>query len=285
MLSQAGMEPVTMAERQLGPPVEITGGKVTEIIIEGRKATLFVPNGNPPVRQQRLWCHFHSAPWFVIGEYQRARCNDPVLVFDLGQGSAVYAAPFQQGRSLQPWLEKAEEILGKPDDPASIVELGITSFSAGYGAVREIVQDPHILRLVKTVVLCDSMYASLVPGKEDRVVEASHVDAWSGLTQRAIGRSCTWICTTSQITPDSYAGTWEVALALVASTGNKMTDVEAGSIPAAKDAIQPLIRRFDKGNMHVWSYAGDTANAHMTHARRLAESIALATGTTVTNRG
>ena len=30
---------------------------------------------------------------------------------------------------------------------------------------------------------------------------------------------------------------------------------------------------FQRGRLFVWSYAGDTAVAHMTHARRLAELI------------
>ena len=285
MAQSSQFEPVTMAERQLGPATPIAGGRVTEITLDGRKATLFVPDGFQSQSRVRLWCHFHSAPWFVVSEYKRAQCGDPVLMFDLGQGSAVYGQAFQNGKSLQPWIDEAAKAIGTASDPANVAEIGLTSFSAGFGAVREIVQDPHILRIVRSVVLCDSLYASLVPGLEKRTVEPAHVSVWRPLADRALQNDCRWICTTSQITPEAYAGTWEVALALVESTGNTMANVPERSSPASSDPAQPLIRRFDKGGLHVWSYAGDTAEAHMTHARRLAESIALVTGSTVTGPG
>src|SRR3546814_9273417 len=46
--------------------------------------------------------------------------------------------------------------------------VSITSFSAGYGAVREIVRDPEQWRRVRCIVLLDSMYASYAPDGSKR---------------------------------------------------------------------------------------------------------------------
>lgn len=272
-LAQTGPQPVVMAERQLGPPTEITGGTTAPVTVEGASATLFVPNGWKAEATTTLWCHFHSAPWYVVSEYQRAGCKDPVLVFNLGQGSTVYAKPFLESGSFGKWVTAAESALGSPQNPATVRRLNFTSFSAGYGAVRAIIDDPHVLRILHTVILNDSFYGGLKPGQGPRVPDPKDVEVWRPLVDRAASGSTTLIVTTSQITPETYAGTWEVAQALVESIGGKMDPAEKGSSPAANGSPQTLLRQFSKGRFFVWSYDGSDATAHMTHARRLAECI------------
>lgn len=259
-----------MNERALGPPSAISGGKVVSVEAGTAKASLFVPDGSAGIqRPTDLWVHFHSAPWYVIGEYQRAGHKGPVAVFDLGQGSETYAKPFRDRAVFGQWLAKATESLGVP----SIGALHFTSFSAGYGAVRELIQVDEIRKDLKTVILCDSLYGSLLLDSPLRTVVPEHYEVWHPLVDQALAGQTTVIMTTSQITPSSYAGTWEVARALVASKGGQLTDVAPGSCPAASVVGQPLIRRFDRARWFVWSYEGETPVAHMTHARRLAELI------------
>lgn len=260
------LKPVLMTPREIGPPTEIRGGAVQEIAIGASKASLFVPEGWKRRPDSMLGIHFHTAAWFIVSEYQRAGWNDPVLVFNLGQGSSVYAAPFQQAGSLDAWLEAAAGQLGVR--PSSLNRLCVTSFSAGFGAVRQLVADPAALGKMNCVVLCDSLYGSLDSAKQERTVLTQHVAAWKPLVDKARKGDATFVITTSQITPEGYAGSWEVALALVAAAG--------GSMNPAKDEepTHPLLRVYQGGNWHVWSYGGETPVAHMTHARRLGDILA-----------
>ncbi len=258
-------KPVQMAERALGPPTPITGGRVVEIEVDSRKASLFIPDGWKPRRgRAELWMHFHSAAWFVISEYQRAEVRDPVLVFNLGQGSTVYSTPLAASGRLRPWLELAQRELGARE----ISKLNVTSFSAGFGAVRNLVGDPEVLAKLGTVILCDSMYGSFDPTKSDRTPLPAHVSVWNPLRDRAIAGKATWIVTCSRIAPPTYCGTFEVAQALVRSVGGEMKSEKPD--PAM---TQGLAESFTRGRWFVWNYEGTTPEAHMTHARRLAELI------------
>lgn len=257
-----------MAERELGPASAIVGGKTIELTIEDSKATLYLPDSWNKT-SSHLWVHFHSAPWYVVSEYNRAGNTEPVLIFNLGQGSTVYAKPFLNKGVFSKWLTLAQQESGMAETWSAV---SLTSFSAGYGAVRQIVQESEILDRLKTVILGDSLYASLDSAQPGRKVLKEHLDVWAPLAKRAMEGKTTWIISTSQITPESYAGTWEVAMQLVESLGGQMLPADENE-PATKQKPQSLARTYSKGRWFVWSYEGDTPVAHMTHARRLAEMI------------
>jgi hypothetical protein len=43
------------------------------------------------------------------------------------------------------------------------------------------------------------------------------------------------------------------------------------SIAAANDPNFPLLSRADSEGLHVWSYGGEDAQAHLTHVRHMAD--------------
>ncbi|MBL8048058.1 MAG: hypothetical protein JNJ45_05195 [Chthonomonas sp.] len=259
----AGPTPPIMRERQIGPPTEITGGKVTELNVGDLKATLFVPDGYRAPRKPEVWIHFHSAPWFVVSEYQRAKWRTPVVICNFGQGSTVYGKPFTEIGSFRAWREQIDAALGKPTQ-----QWGITSFSAGFGAVRNLIQDPALASQLKTVILADSLYGSLDPAvTTERKPLPAHLSIWDPIVQPAIAGKMTVIMTTTQITPETYAGTWEVARGLVEKSGGTMREETASTEEFA------LLRTYQKGRWFVWSYNGITPMAHMTHPRHLAELL------------
>lgn len=258
-----GPTPPAMKERSVGPATGITGGTATEIEVNGLKATLFVPNGYRAPRQPEVWMHFHTAPWFVVSEYQRANWRTPVLVCNFGQGSTVYGKPFAEIGSFAAWRKEVDRVLGKLTK-----KWGITSFSAGFGAVRNLIQDPTLVQELRTVILADSLYGSLDPAvTTERQPLPAHLAIWDPIVKPASEGKTTVIMTTSEITPDTYCGTWEIARGLVGRMGGKMTEAE----PTTEEF--GLLRTFNQGRWFVWSYAGTTAMAHMTHPRHLAELL------------
>jgi len=258
LFAAQALVPVRMEPVQLGPATAITGGSTQEIAVGEQSATVFVPDGLKPAISNRVAMHFHSAAWFVVSQYQQTGVNAPVVTFNFGQGSAVYAAPFKAQGSFAPWLAKIEAAIG-----GKIGSLVVTSFSAGYGAVRELVAQPEFLSRVETVVLNDSMYGSFAAGgAQTRTVEPAHARVWVPLAERAIGGKANVIITCSAIHPDAYAGTDEVSAALVKLLGGAMTLVTADG------SSQPLTATFRRGGLYVWHYGGTSPEAHMTHARR-----------------
>ena len=255
-----------MSVREIGPPTQITGGQTHEIIQGETKATLFIPDSSSATDLEQLWIHFYSAEWFVVQEYRRAKFSHPILILNLGQGSTTYARPFSLKGSLKPFIDQTIKITA-----SQISSLNFTSFSAGYGAVRNLIQDQSVLDQIKTVILCDSSYGGF-SDPATRKILPEHLTVWQPLIDRAVKKELTFIITTSEITPDSYAGTWEVASALVQYNQGEMQPANP-ELSASQDPNYPLLRTFAKGNWHVWSYAGTDAGAHTTHPRHLADIL------------
>ncbi len=238
---------------------------------------MFVPQGWTCATngQVPLTIHFHSATWFAIGEHLRHGLRAPLLAFYLGEGSGNYRKPFTDPQRLQRMLRLTEQHLATSSDTnlPRIGSIDISSFSAGYGAVREILKVPEYRKLIRRIVLCDSLYASFEidgGGNANRVPAREHIDPWLPFAKAAAAGEKTFVLTHSQVPTVNYANSAECAQALIAAVGAPIQKISAGSDAAAQGEF-PLLYRSDLGNFHVWGYGGTNAMAHMIHARHLAE--------------
>jgi hypothetical protein len=269
-------EPPPMPQRAIKKPDAEPPGDRIEIVDGAYKFTLFVPPTFTPAAdgQFRLTVHFHTAPWFVIDEHLRRGLNEPLLIAALGEGSSTYAKPFAED------TDRFDRLLGQTLDAlrargaATIESIDVTSFSAGYGAVRELAKQERYWKQFRRVILCDSLYAgwdppTTRPGATSRPAE-ENIAPWRALVQSAARGERTFVLTHSLV-PTRYANTDACGRALIEMVGAKVTDVPRGSLPATLDERYPLVRRADMGRFHVWTYAGEDAGAHMTHVRHLAD--------------
>jgi len=280
--------PPPMPHRSIPPPTEPIPG--TQTILRDGDTTfcLYLPDGwkAPADGTVELTANFHAAVWFVIEEHLRRGLDGPLLCFYLGQGSSVYRRPFEDRERLGRILRQVEAELVKRGAPPGtrIGAVDLSSFSAGYGAVRELVQSPDYFRLIRRIVLGDSMYGSLEtepptgpdapepkPQASGRRPLAEHIEVWVPFAQAAMRGEKTFAFTYSQVPTATYASSAECAAALIEAVGAPLETVAPGSIPAADDPQFPLRSRSDAGCVQVWSYGGEDAQAHMTHARHMAE--------------
>ena len=260
--------PPVMTLRPVGLTGDVALAEVVRFPVDGVALTLFLPEGWREV-SGRLAIHFHTSPEFALGEHRRAGYRFPLVSVMLGSGSARYRAPFLDGTLFPHLIAGVEEQLRKHGVPgAKVGEIDVSSFSAGYGAVRELVGQPMGRQLIRRIVLSDSLYAGLTTGadgKGPRVVQADQIDCWVPFAREAVAGRKTFVLTHSQIHTPAYASTPECGLALVSALGLTMRPVVDGS------GEWPLLGRCDAGRFHVWSYGGTNANAHLVHPRTLAE--------------
>src|SRR5688572_18456567 len=123
----------------------------------GRRATLsigtlYLPPGFKAARPFPLLVHFHGAPW-LIEHHVHGRWPAAALVtVQIGSGSRVYAEAFADPARFAALLEEISlnvtELAGTPARRGSIA---LSSFSAGYGAIREILGHAEHAALVNTV--------------------------------------------------------------------------------------------------------------------------------------
>ncbi len=271
-------EPPPMPKRAIAPADEAKHGETIELE-DGADCpfTLFLPKGwaGAIEADPRVAVHFHCVPWFVIQEHVRRAARNPLLAFQLGEGSAVYQRAFEDTNRLGRVLRHVTgEMRRRGASEGFQIVADISSFSAGYGAVRELVKSPSSFERIDRIVLLDSMYAGYeTEGGETaaRRAAAGHIDPWMPFARAAIEGEKTFVLTYSAVETARYASTAECAAALAQRLGLMIKPVMPGSGPAGDDRDFPLRSRCDSGRFHLWGYGGKDAQAHLTHLRHMAD--------------
>jgi hypothetical protein len=280
---QTAITPPVMFKRTIAPPKTPPPGESTVLTDGDTKFTLFVPAGwTPPANGDvPLTVHFHGAVWFAIEEHLRHGLKTPLIVAYLGEGSSVYRKPFEDRERFHRWMRLTVEALQARGAPANthICSVDVSSFSAGYGAVRELLKTPSYSQLIRRIVLSDSMYASLENNSTTLVntplgphaqPARSQIEPWLAFAGGAARGEKTFVLTCSSVTT-SYASSTDCAAALIEAEHAPVRWIAPGTNPAASDPDFPLRFQSDLGNFHVWGYGGTNAQAHMTQVRHLAD--------------
>jgi hypothetical protein len=244
---------------------EATGQRVDLTSLKG--ARLFVSpkvNVNKPVP---LLVHFHGAPWLIEVHIARQLQHAALITVQLGTGSNAYRLPFENEALFQSLLDEAGKVLGLKRGWSSIT---LTGFSAGYGAVREILKKPEYFALVRNVLLLDGMHASYVPeGKrlaEGGVIDAAGVDVFVKFARAATLGKKHFTFSHSEIFPGTYASTTECADYLLNQLNlSRLPQLKPGPL-----GMQQLSEVDVKG-LHVRGYAGNTAPDHVDHIHAMPE--------------
>jgi hypothetical protein len=247
--------------------------RVTQIDVPGRRvdlkslkgARLFIGPRVNATRPVPLLIHFHGAPWLIEQHIALQLPRAALITVNLGAGSSAYRRPFEEPELFQNLLREAGEELHLQRGWSSI---SLSGFSAGYGAVREILRHPEYFALVNNVLLLDGMHASYSPeGKllaDGGVILASDVDAFVNFAREAVaGRKAvvsrkTFVVTHSEIFPGAYASTTECADYLLAQLGLKrQSQLRQG--PMGMQQLSAV----DAGGLHLRGYAGNSAQDHV----------------------
>ena len=263
LAQQVTQSPSPMTDRTRPHPritqQEVAGRRIELKALPG--ARLFISpkvNINRPVP---LLIHFHGAPWLVEFHIASYLSKAALITVQLGNGSSVYRRPFEQPALFKAILDEASANLDLKRGWSSIT---LTGFSAGYGAVRQILRDPESFNLVNNVLLLDGMHASYSPeGKllaDGGVIDATNVDSFVSFAREAVLKRKTFVVTHSEIFPGAYASTTECAdYLLVQLKLTRRPVLRSGPI-----GMQQL-SSVDAGGFHLRGYAGNSAQDHVDH--------------------
>ncbi|MEZ4440190.1 MAG: hypothetical protein R3B72_13930 [Polyangiaceae bacterium] len=185
---------------------------------------------------------------------------------DEGTGSVAYARRFHDPRAFGRLVASIrDQVAARTRRPeARLRHLALSSWSAGYGAVREILKEPAGLK-IDGLILLDSLYAGRTEAGELR---QQAVGPFLGFAERASqGRGFMFLTHSSIPTPD-YASTAEVASWLVDQLGGTLRKGRRHD-PLGLE----LERYFDQKNLHLRGYAGTDEKAHCAHLGMLGEVV------------
>ena len=226
---------------------------------------LFVPARLEGQTHVPLFVHFHGGEW--LPELAASREGHfAVISVQSGAGSDTYAKQFEHGTLFGQILREAGEKTGMQFDPVAL-----TAWSAGHGAIREILQVPEYYARIESVLLIDGLhtgYAGGKPGPLESILEPDHLEVFLKFARDAVAGRKNMIITHSEIFPGTFASTTETADWLIAQLGLKRHAILRWG---PMDTQQ--LSEVRKGKLMVAGYAGNSAPDHVDQLHSLPEYL------------
>ncbi len=207
-----------------------------------------------------LLVHFHGhdparKEWVKV-------VDGTVLVgITLGIGSGVYSSAFTDPAAFERLVHSVEvevaRLRGLPK--AKVRKLGVSAWSAGYGAVERILSQDYGKKAVDTVVLLDGLHSGY---RGDGDLEGLQLEPFLAFAKRAKAGQKLMFLSHSSIIPPGYASTTETANWLIHQLGGKPKPGK----PRKSDPLGlELNSRYDAGGFHVRGYDGNDKPDHCAH--------------------
>ncbi len=169
----------------------------------------------PVTRPRAILFFFHGGTW--LPEVAAARRKVAVVSVQAGTGSGTYARLFEDP---QRWPKLLAEAEAKAGAPFRTVLLG--GWSAGCGAVRQILRSPESYARVGGVICIDGIHTDYVdgnPGPLESKIGFDNLKVWEQVGRDAIAGRKRVLITHSEIFPGTFASTTETADYIVAQLG------------------------------------------------------------------
>lgn len=214
-----------------------------------------------------LLIHFHGH-YPVRKEFVKTANGIVLVAIDLGIGSGAYSSAFASRDTFETLLKSVEAEMARLSGrkSAHIRKLGLSSWSAGYGAIMQILGQPAGKK-VDSLILLDSLYGGYVEGTNDKLKPAP-LQPFVDFARKASRGDKLMFESFSSITPPGYASTGEVAHYIVGKLGGKIRKASRSDVLGLK-----LFERYDRRNYHVRGYRGDDKPDHCAHLGLMADVV------------
>jgi hypothetical protein len=211
--------------------------RVTQVDLKGDREDVALGSILWPTAQRNattLVLHFHGARWLAEQSARKALPKAAILAVEAGSGSRVYGERVK----VRP---DVEQVLRRPWK-----RVVVSSFSAGYGAVRELLRDPEWRARIDTVVLADSLHAGRDSEPEDLGAFLEFAK-----TKRLL-------IVHSEVYPGTYCSTTETADWLIQQMGLRRKAILKWG-PLGMQQLSTV----KQGQFEVWGFAGNSAPDHV----------------------
>jgi hypothetical protein len=226
-----------------------------------------------------LVIHAHGASDLVAQSAATTKLDGVIVAFSLGVGSGVYDAFFGWKPRFGIIVEQAEAVMEKRGlHGAKVRRIALGAFSAGFGGVERMLEQPGAIERVDSVLLYDALHAGY---DEHHEIDFRRIEAVTTFAGLAVRGEKLFFATHSDIGTFEYASTHATADALLASFG--VARRPGGDTPASialpalggeagyklEHPLEPLSVA-EKGGLTVRGFAGDKAEDHLAHLHQMA---------------
>ncbi len=230
--------------------------------LEGESKAL--PGAAPSVP---LYIHFQGSVAAAKSNFTAFQRDGVLLASTLSGLSSAFSAPYEDPAAFTSLLDSVEAVLTeRAGHPVRCGPITITFFSAGYGAVRELLQHPAHYERIDGLVSADSIYASVV-GEDVRAPEAQQMVDFMRFAQAAARGEKTFVVVHGRYTTP-YASTAETADLLLASVGAERLPRRRRTEHGFHTASEAHV-----GNFHLYTFDIDAPYIHVECLRMIPELV------------
>jgi hypothetical protein len=206
-----------------------------------------------------LVIHFHGHEP-IRKEFVKTSTGVVLVGIDLGIGSGVYQQSFASPQTFTRLVASVEaEMARRSGNPkAHVRKLALSSWSAGYGAVDQILRQTGG-KNIDAVILLDSLHAGY-DNAATHTLKTLQLDPFVAFAKRAATGKAFMFMSHSSIIPPGYASTTETASYVISQVGGKPQKAKKEDVLGLD-----MIRKYDKSNFHVRGYDGDDKPDHCAH--------------------
>ncbi len=211
--------------------------------------------------------HFHGLSY--IPKYAVNNSENSLIpaVVNLGSGSSVYEKPFKNKHVFPKLIKEIKDsVSAEMSVDLENAKIYISSFSAGYGAVRAILKE-HLFH-IDGIILLDGLHTDYVPERKvlasgGKINEIKMKDFLLFARLAADGKK-RFLITHSAIFPGTYASTTETADYIIKTLVLKRNPViEWGPVGMQTVSVT------NRNGLTVLGFAGNTAPDHIDHLHGL----------------
>ena len=245
--------------------IPIKGRAVT--LLGDKKGRLFLNSMGERSDSIPTLIHFHGD--YRVAQEAVEQFKEPLLLLHChwGGGSSSYGRPLIQ-KGPDSFMEEVRKEIQDLFPNKQITQIYVSAWSAGYGAIRELIRSKEVNNNLEGILLMDGLHCSYVPERKTQA-EGGSLDSlamepfvkWA--IQAKTGRKSLFI-THSSVFPGTYASTTETASYLLWKMGvGRQPTLMEGPMGMQQTSIA------NEGAFSVISYAGNSAPDHVDHYHAL----------------
>ncbi len=228
--------------------------RLTQATPAGRRVTLssgtlLLPPSAHASRKLPLLIHFHGAGWVAEQSARQWKRKAAVVAVEAGSGSAVYTRAMANPEQFPKLIEEAGGQFGP---------IAVSSFSAGYGAIREILKVRSNWKHIDAIVLADSLHSDLK-------IDDEHMQPFLEFAREAVAGRKRMLITHSEVFPGTFASTTQTADYILDKLGLRRRAVLHWG-PLGMQQVSEV----RSGRFTMLGFAGNSAPDHVDHLYALA---------------
>lgn len=204
--------------------------------------------------------HFHGHDP-MRKEWTKVADGAVLVGITLGIGSGTYQQTFSNPSAFKELIASVEKGVAEARGlkSAKVRKVGLSAWSAGYGAVEQILRQDYGKEIVDSVILLDGLHTGY---DADGSLTESQLTPFLDFAKRAKAGKRFMYVSHSSIIPPGYASTTETVNWLVHELGGKPKKMK----PRKGDPMGLEINsKYDVGNFHARGFDGNDKMDHCAH--------------------